>query len=48
MLDEEKTMVDRLSTVAKVTAIAIQPTVVLVSVSAITVAALHGFHIIQL
>ena len=48
MLDGEKTMIDRLSAVAKVTAIAIQTTVVLVSLSATTVAALHGLQIIQL
>ena len=48
VLDEEKTMVDRLSSVAKVAAIAIQTIVVTVSVSAITVAALHGFEIIHL
>ena len=41
-------MFDRLSTVAKVAAIAIQTTVVTVAVSAITVAALHGFEIIHL
>ena len=41
-------MIDRLSNIAKITAIAIQTTVVLGSVSAITVAALHGFQIIHI